>query len=56
MLLNINRPDLEGKSLNDDYKDVKGFQFRKKMLEIIRKDGAGFVQYHYKNQIQIKLN
>jgi len=55
MLLNINRPDLVGKEINDDYKDKKGFAFRKKMLELIRKQGYGFVSYYYKKPNSNKI-
>ena len=60
MLLNINRPDLEGKFVSDDYQDIDGFAFRKKMLELIRQKGYGFVQYKYKkpnsNKIVTKIS
>ena len=60
MLLNINRPDLEGKNISDDYKDIKGFKFRQKMLSLIREKGEGFVTYHYKkphsNKIVLKIS
>jgi len=55
MLININRPDLEGKMLSDDYKDIKGVAFRKKMLESIRKNGEGFVTYYYKKPKSNKI-
>ena len=48
MVLNSNKPSLEGKIISDDYKDIKGFAFRKKMLELIRKNGEAFVSYFYK--------
>ena len=60
MLLNINRPDLEGKDISDDYQDIKGFKFRKKMLDLIRKNNEGYVTYHYKkpnsNKIVLKIS
>ena len=60
MLLNINRPDLEGKKIDDDYRDIKGFQFRKRMLELIKNRGEGFIFYYYKkpnsNKIVKKLS
>jgi methyl-accepting chemotaxis protein len=55
MLLNINRPDLEGKMLNSNYKDIKGIPFREKMLKLIRKNGEGFVKYHYKKPNSNKI-
>ncbi len=48
MIVNKNRPDLIGKYLNDDYKDVKGKQFRKEILEKIRQNGKAWVEYHYR--------
>ena len=60
MLLNVNRPDLQGKFVSDDYKDINGFAFRKKMLELIRQKGYGFVQYKYKkpnsNKVVTKIS
>ena len=54
MVVNSNRPNLEGKMISDDYKDVKGFQFRKKMLELIRMNGEAFVSYYYKQPYSTK--
>jgi len=48
MILNSNRKDIEGKIITDDYKDIHGFAFRKKMLELIRKHGEAFITYYYK--------
>jgi signal transduction histidine kinase len=49
MVININRPDLEGKSISIDYKDIKGKKFRKEMLQKIIKNNEAFVTYYYKN-------
>lgn len=48
MLVNANRPDLEGKYISSNYKDTDGKQFRKIFLEQIRDKGYGFVDYMYK--------
>jgi len=48
MLVNPNRPDLIGKKISDSYKDAKGNQFRKEMLQGIRDKGEAFVTYFYK--------
>ena len=48
MLVNKNRPNLIGKYLSDSYKDIKGKEFRKEVLEQIRKKGFAWVEYHYK--------
>jgi two-component system, NtrC family, C4-dicarboxylate transport sensor histidine kinase DctB len=48
MLVNPNRPDLEGKMISDSYTDVTGFLFRKEMLQGIREKGEAYVEYHYK--------
>lgn len=48
MLVNANRPDLEGKYISSDYKDADGKQFRKIFLNEIRQTGDAFVRYTYK--------
>lgn len=48
MLININRPDLEGKTLSDDTVDAKGKAFRREFMEGIREHGDAFVVYWYK--------
>jgi PAS domain S-box-containing protein len=48
MLVNPNRPDLEGKYLSDDYQDAKGKYFRKEFLKGLRENGETFVKYWYK--------
>ena len=48
MLVNPNRPDLLGKKISDNYKDVKGKMFRREMIQGIRYNGEAFVTYHYK--------
>ena len=59
MLLNPNRPDLEGKLISTNYK-IKGFAFREKMLELIKKSGEGYVEYYYKkpysNKVLLKIS
>jgi len=55
MVVNSNRPDIEGKLVSDTYKDIKGFEFRKKMLSLIRRDGEGFVTYYYKKPNSSKI-
>jgi len=55
MILNSNRADLIGKKIDGDYKDIKGFAFRKKMLELIREYGEGFVTYYYKKPNSNKI-
>ncbi len=48
MYINPNRPDLIGKYLNDNYKDLKGKEFRKLMLQDIKRKGDAYITYHYK--------
>lgn len=48
MLINPNRPDLEGKYISDSYKDPEGKQFRKIFLKEIGLKGSSFVKYTYK--------
>ena len=55
MLINSNREDLEGKLISDDYKDIKGFEFRKKMLEKIKENGEGFVTYYYQKPYSSRI-
>ncbi len=47
MLINASNPKIAGKCLSDDYKDIKGFQFRKVFLKDLRQKGFSFVKYHY---------
>jgi signal transduction histidine kinase len=56
MVININRPDLEGKSISIDYKDIKGKKFRKEMLQKIIKNNEAFVTYYYKNPKTNKID
>jgi signal transduction histidine kinase len=60
MLVNMNRPDLEGELLSDDYKDVNGKAFRKEFLKDLRTKGDSFVTYAYKKpnteQVEEKLS
>lgn len=49
MLINPNRPDLVGNLIDEDYKDVEGFQFRKEFMRQIGKTGEAFVSYMYRD-------
>ncbi len=55
MIFNPNRPDLINKFVSDNYKDAKGFEFRKAMLSQIRKRGYAFVEYYYKKPNSDKI-
>lgn len=48
MLINPNRPDLEGKYISDEYTDAEGKKFRKLFLRDIDEYGFSFVNYMYK--------
>ena len=48
MLINPNRPDLEGQYISDDYTDENGKAFRKIFLKEIHEKGNSFVEYTYK--------
>ncbi len=48
MLINPNRPDLEGRYISDEYTDENGKAFRKIFLQDIHKKGYSFVDYIYK--------
>ena len=48
MLINPNRPDLEGTYISDDYTDENGKAFRKIFLRDIHQKGFSFVDYVYK--------
>jgi two-component system, NtrC family, C4-dicarboxylate transport sensor histidine kinase DctB len=48
LLVNPNRPDIEGKFISTNYTDINGFAFRKKFLEDINTKGESIVQYSYK--------
>ena len=48
MLVNPNRPDLEGKYISTEYKDAHGTKFRKIFLQEIGIYGYSFVDYMYK--------
>ena len=60
MIANPNRKDLIGKYVSDNYKDEKGFMFRKAFLNIIKKKGEAFVKYYYKkpgsNRVSPKIS
>jgi signal transduction histidine kinase len=48
MLINPNRPDLEGQYISDAYTDENGKAFRKIFLQDIHEKGYSFVDYMYK--------
>lgn len=48
MLINPNRPDLEGHYISDSYTDENGKAFRKIFLQDIHAKGYSFVEYSYK--------
>lgn len=48
MLVNSNRPDLVGRKIDDDIRDINGKEFRKEFLKGIRQSGEAFVTYWYK--------
>jgi len=48
MILNQNRPDLIGKKISDNYKDIKGNKFRKEFLKGLRDKGEVYTKYWYK--------
>lgn len=48
MLINPNRPDLEGHYISDAYTDENGKAFRKIFLQDIHEKGYSFVDYMYK--------
>ena len=48
MLINPNRPDLEGEYISDAYTDENGKAFRKIFLQDIHEKGYSFVSYMYK--------
>ncbi|MDD3324333.1 MAG: cache domain-containing protein [Sulfurospirillaceae bacterium] len=54
MLVNPNRPDIEGKFISDSYTDENGKAFRKIFLKDIREQGSSFVHYMYKKQNDTK--
>jgi len=48
MLINPNRPDLEGKKISDSVLDAHGKPYRKEILKTVREHQEGFVEYAYK--------
>lgn len=48
ILANPNRPDLVGTTISDDFKDTRGFMFRRAMLRGIKEKGEAFITYWYK--------
>jgi hypothetical protein len=53
MIINPNRPDIVGKYISTNYKDLNGFEFRKKFLSDINQNGDSIVTYSYKKTNQI---
>jgi PAS domain S-box-containing protein len=49
MLINPNRPDLVGNLIDEDYRDIEGFEFRNEFMRQIRISGEAFVSYMYKD-------
>ena len=56
MVANPNRPTLIGKYIDSDYKDAKGFMFRREFLKKIKKDGEAFIIYYYKKPNSTKIS
>jgi len=56
MVVNINRPNLLGKSIPLNYKDITNKEFRKEMLQKIIKNNETFVTYYYKNPLTNKID
>lgn len=60
MLINPNRPDLEGQYISDAYTDENGKAFRKIFLQEIHEKGFSFVDYIYKkpetNELRPKVS
>ena len=52
MIINPNRPDIIGKYISTNYKDVNGFNFREKFLRDINIKGDSTVTYAYKKTTQ----
>lgn len=48
VLLNSNKPELVGQKVSDKDKDIKGNEFRKTLLNLIKEKGEGYVTYWYK--------
>lgn len=60
LLVNPNRPDLIGKTISTNYKDVNGKKFREEFMDDIRVKGESFTEYAYTklytNEINQKLS
>ncbi len=54
MLVNPNRPDLVGNLIDEDYRDIEGFEFRKEFMRQIRESGEAFVSYVYRDPVTQK--
>ena len=52
MILNPNRPDIVGKYISTNYKDINGFSFREKFMDDINIKGDSMVTYSYKKTTQ----
>jgi len=48
MVINPNRPDIEGKKISTNYQDTHGFAFRERFLKDINRNGESIVTYSYK--------
>jgi PAS domain S-box-containing protein len=55
VIINPNRKDLIGKLISDDFKDEKGFEFRKEFMKGIREKGESFTTYYYNNPKDNKI-
>lgn len=60
LVVNPNRPDIEGQYISDEYEDTNGKKFRKIFLKEISENGSSFVDYMYKkpgtNDIRPKVS
>ena len=52
MVINPNRPDIVGKYISTNYKDINGFSFREKFMDDINIKGDSTVTYSYKKTTQ----
>lgn len=60
LLVNPNRPDLIGRIISTNYKDVNGKKFREEFMDEIRLKGESYTEYAYKkvytNEVKQKLS
>jgi len=54
LIVNRNSPNLIGKFISTNYKDIKGKEFRKEFLENINKTGESYTDYFYINPLDHK--